>query len=185
MFLWGSNAREAHPIWFHHLLKGIQNGATLHVVDPRRTSSAMWGDAWLGIHVGTDIAREPEWNPHTRYAEKLTDGPVREGTRYKAEWVEGDPMIVEYVEVDRPRSWLTTGRSRRLVTRGEGHVVPTEGGARLDIKMVLQPRGLMTAISPVLGRVMRRREQENLRAIKAALETQAGHPLKRDPTAGP
>jgi formate dehydrogenase major subunit len=38
------------------LLKGIQNGATLHVVDPRRTSSAMWGDVWLGIHVGTDIA---------------------------------------------------------------------------------------------------------------------------------
>ena len=56
MFLWGSNAREAHPIWFHHLLKGIQNGATLHVVDPRRTSSATWGDAWLGIHVGTDVA---------------------------------------------------------------------------------------------------------------------------------
>ena len=38
------------------MLKGIQNGATLHVVDPRRTSSAMWGDAWLGIHVGTDVA---------------------------------------------------------------------------------------------------------------------------------
>lgn len=55
-FLWGSNAREAHPIWFHHLLKGIQNGAKLHVVDPRRTSSAKWGDIWLGIHVGTDIA---------------------------------------------------------------------------------------------------------------------------------
>jgi predicted molibdopterin-dependent oxidoreductase YjgC len=56
VFLWGSNARDAHPIWFHHLLKGIQNGATLHVVDPRRTSSAAWADVWLGIHVGTDIA---------------------------------------------------------------------------------------------------------------------------------
>jgi predicted molibdopterin-dependent oxidoreductase YjgC len=56
VFLWGSNAREAHPIWFHHLLKGIQNGAKLYVVDPRRTSSAAWADTWLGIHVGTDIA---------------------------------------------------------------------------------------------------------------------------------
>ena len=54
--LWGSNAREAHPIWFHHLLKGIQNGARLHVVDPRRTTSAQWADVWLGIHVGSDIA---------------------------------------------------------------------------------------------------------------------------------
>ena len=29
VLLWGSNAREAHPIWFHHLLKGIRNGARL------------------------------------------------------------------------------------------------------------------------------------------------------------
>jgi formate dehydrogenase major subunit len=53
--LWGSNARETHPIFFHHLLKGIRKGAKLFVVDPRRTSSAEWGQ-WVGIHVGTDIA---------------------------------------------------------------------------------------------------------------------------------
>ena len=56
VFLWGSNAREAHPIWFHHLLKGIQNGAKLYVVDPRRTSSAAWADVWLGLNVGADVA---------------------------------------------------------------------------------------------------------------------------------
>jgi predicted molibdopterin-dependent oxidoreductase YjgC len=56
VFLWGSNAREAHPIWFHHLLKGIHNGARLYVVDPRRTTSAQWADVWMGLHVGTDIA---------------------------------------------------------------------------------------------------------------------------------
>ena len=53
--LWGSNARETHPIFFHHLLKGIRKGAKLFVIDPRRTSSAEWGQ-WVGIHVGTDIA---------------------------------------------------------------------------------------------------------------------------------
>ena len=56
MFLWGSNARDAHPIWFHHLLKGIKNGARLYVMDPRRTSSAQWADVWLGLNVGTDVA---------------------------------------------------------------------------------------------------------------------------------
>jgi formate dehydrogenase major subunit len=56
VFLWGSNAREAHPIWFHHLLKGIQNGAKLYVVDPRRTTSAQWADVWLGLNVGADVA---------------------------------------------------------------------------------------------------------------------------------
>jgi formate dehydrogenase major subunit len=54
--LWGSNARETHPIFFHHLLKGIHNGARLYAVDPRRTSSAEWADVWLGLDVGSDIA---------------------------------------------------------------------------------------------------------------------------------
>ena len=54
--LWGSNARETHPIFFHHVLKGIRNGARLIVVDPRRTTSAEWADLWLGIDVGSDIA---------------------------------------------------------------------------------------------------------------------------------
>ena len=56
IILWGSNARETHPIFFHHVITGVRNGARLYCVDPRRTSSAKWADVWLGIHVGTDIA---------------------------------------------------------------------------------------------------------------------------------
>lgn len=56
ILLWGSNARETHPIFFHHLLAGVRNGARLYVVDPRRTSSAAWADGWLGLDVGSDIA---------------------------------------------------------------------------------------------------------------------------------
>ena len=56
LVLWGSNAREAHPIFFHHVLKGLRNGARLYAVDPRRTTSAQWADAWLGIDVGSDVS---------------------------------------------------------------------------------------------------------------------------------
>ncbi len=54
--LWGSNARETHPIFFHHVLKAVNRGARLIAVDPRRTASAQWADLWLGIDVGADIA---------------------------------------------------------------------------------------------------------------------------------
>ena len=54
--LWGSNARETHPIFFHHVLKAVNRGARLIAVDPRRTSSAEWADTWLGLDVGSDIA---------------------------------------------------------------------------------------------------------------------------------
>src|SRR3989454_6986733 len=56
ILLWGSNAREPHPIFFHHRLKGVRNGARLYGIDPRRTSSVRWADVWAGLDVGTDIA---------------------------------------------------------------------------------------------------------------------------------
>ena len=56
ILLWGSNARETHPIFFHHLLRGVRNGARLFAIDPRRTTSAQWADRWLGLDVGSDIA---------------------------------------------------------------------------------------------------------------------------------
>ena len=54
--MWGSNARETHPIFFHHVLKAVRRGAKLYVIDPRRTATAEWSEGWAGLDVGTDIA---------------------------------------------------------------------------------------------------------------------------------
>src|SRR6185436_10832689 len=54
--MWGSNARETHPIFFHHVLKAVRRGAKLYVVDPRRTSTCEWADGWLPVDVGSDIS---------------------------------------------------------------------------------------------------------------------------------
>jgi predicted molibdopterin-dependent oxidoreductase YjgC len=54
--MWGSNARNAHPIYFHHVLQAMRRGAKLFVIDPRRTETAQFADRWLGLEVGTDIA---------------------------------------------------------------------------------------------------------------------------------
>jgi formate dehydrogenase major subunit len=56
ILLWGSNARATHPIFFHHLLKGVRSGARLYGIDPRHTSSMRWAHVWLGLDVGSDIA---------------------------------------------------------------------------------------------------------------------------------
>jgi formate dehydrogenase major subunit len=127
--LWGSNARAAHPIFFHHVLKGIHNGAKMIVVDPRRTESAEWGDLWLGIDVGSDIglsntiAREIIANDlqHHAFIEHATTGyeayraSVEDWTLERGEAVTGVPAEIikevahAYARADRAVICWTLG----------------------------------------------------------------------------
>jgi hypothetical protein len=93
----------------------------------------------------TDLGREHEWNPKLRRADKLTLDPIGTGTRYQAEFLKGDPMLIEYVGFDRPRTWDSVGRSRRLAARTCGRVTATADAARLAMRMELRPDGASTA----------------------------------------
>jgi formate dehydrogenase major subunit len=129
ILLWGSNAREAHPIFFHHLLKAVHGGAQLYAIDPRRTTSAQWADAWLGLRVGTDIAlanamaREIIWAglQNREFIERATDGfeayaaAVEPYTLERAETITGVPADVirevahAYARADRAQLCWTLG----------------------------------------------------------------------------
>lgn len=148
-----------------HLGLGNDRGGVLmeQAVDIRRSPEDVFGYC-------TDLGREPEWNPRTRRIDKLTDGPIGLGTRYAGEWVKGDPMTIEFVRFQPPTSWATVGRSRRLIASSQGWVTTRPGGARLVLRTRLQPRGALRLLLPVLGPIMRQREQRNLLAIKAVLE---------------
>jgi predicted molibdopterin-dependent oxidoreductase YjgC len=129
ILMWGSNARETHPIFFHHVLKAIHRGARLIVVDPRRTSSAQWADLWLGIDVGTDIplsnamAREIIVSGlfNSEFVERATEGfeayraSVEPWTLDEAERVTGVPADAirdaahAYARADRAQICWTLG----------------------------------------------------------------------------
>jgi predicted molibdopterin-dependent oxidoreductase YjgC len=99
VFLWGSNAREAHPIWFHHLLKGIRNGTRLYVMDPRRTASAEWADVWLGLNVGTDIALANAMAREIIHAGLAHDDFIANGTSGFDEYRAAvEPYTLEFAE---------------------------------------------------------------------------------------
>ena len=127
--MWGSNARDAHPIFFHHVLAGIRRGARLFVVDPRRSSTATFADRWLGLNVGTDIAlsntiaREiiHAGLVHTTFVERGTTGfdeyaaSVEPWTLARGEEVTGVPadaireLAHSYARADRAQLCWTLG----------------------------------------------------------------------------
>jgi len=129
ILLWGSNAREAHPIFFHRILKAIHGGAQMFAVDPRRTTSAQWADAWLGLNVGSDVglanamAREIVYaGLHNReFIEHATEGfdayvaAIESYTLERGEELSGVPADVikevahTYARADRAQICWTLG----------------------------------------------------------------------------
>ena len=129
VILWGSNAREAHPIFFHHVLQGIHCGAKLYAVDPRKTTSAQWAVGHLPLHVGTDVmlanavAREilDAGLENRSFIENATSGfeefrrHVEPFTLARAEEVTGVPAALirelahEYARADRAQLCWTLG----------------------------------------------------------------------------
>jgi NADPH-dependent sulfite reductase flavoprotein alpha-component len=55
-FVIGSNMADCHPILFLRMADRLKAGATLIVVDPRRTATAEKADLFLQINPGTDLA---------------------------------------------------------------------------------------------------------------------------------
>ena len=137
IFLWGSNARETHPIFFHHVLKAVHAGARLFAVDPRRTGSAQWADAWLGIDVGTDVALSNTMareilhaGLHNReFIERATTGirrvrrlgravDARAGRARDRRAGRGDPRRRPRLRARRPGDHLLDARHHRAPQRG-------------------------------------------------------------------
>ena len=99
IFLWGANARENHPIFFHHVLKGIHSGAKMFAVDPRRTSSAQWADYWLGLNVGTDIALSNAMAREIIHSGLANETFIRRATTgFEAYRASVEPFTLQYAE---------------------------------------------------------------------------------------
>ncbi|GAC1413565.1 MAG: molybdopterin-dependent oxidoreductase [Candidatus Velthaea sp.] len=101
IFLWGSNARETHPIFFQHVLKGIHNGAKLISVDPRKTSTAQWASHYLRINTGTDIALANAMAREIISAGLANEGFIRRSTQgFEAFKESVQPFTLDYAETE-------------------------------------------------------------------------------------
>jgi hypothetical protein len=127
----------------------------------------------------SDLRSELQWNPKVKYVEKLSEGPVGVGTRYRARWANSGPTAVEVVAFDRPRRWETTATARGVGIRFHGTVTDAPPGARYSASLALRPRGLAWLVAPLALLAMRRQDQQHMHRIKQALESSTVAPRPR------
>jgi deazaflavin-dependent oxidoreductase (nitroreductase family) len=119
----------------------------------------------------SDLRSELQWNPKAKYIEKLTDGPVEVGTRYRARWANSGPTTVEIVQFNRPHMWETNATAKGMAIRFQGTVTDAGPGARYTADLELHPTGLAWLIAPLALLAMRRQDQQHMHRIRQALES--------------
>ena len=121
----------------------------------------------------SDLRAELEWNPACRIMDKLTDGPVGLGTRYRAKWDKSPVVELEIVAFDRPHTWTAHNLGAIEVTFS-CTLTAAPGGTRLETEFVPVPHGWFRLVFPFFVLLMRREERANMSHIRAALERRVG-----------
>ena len=118
----------------------------------------------------SDPAKEPEWNLRMKGIQKLTEGPVGVGARYRMLFTQGPPAISKCVRFERPSFWELVGGSRVISSRFKGRVDRRGKGSHLVLRMEIRPRGLLTLALPLVRRRMQRELERDIATIKGRLE---------------
>lgn len=125
-----------------------------------------------------DQRNEPSYNPRMTSSEKLTDGPIGAGTRFRAVMqMRGRslPMEIEFTDLDRPHRLAsrTTGAGSQVV--GQLTFQPVGRGTRMTWDWDVRFGGPMRWLSPIVAWIGRRQEREIWTGLKHLLEHDPGH----------
>jgi uncharacterized protein YndB with AHSA1/START domain len=101
--------------------------------------------------------KELEWDPGTLTVEKLTDGPLGKGSRYRGKFKGFGTIEYEFVEFDEPRRFVHQARIAIGTFQHRFTFEPVSGGTRLTQEGELWPTVLGWIASPVVKSMLGKR----------------------------
>jgi carbon monoxide dehydrogenase subunit G len=120
-----------------------------------------------------DFANTEGWDPGVEEAEKVTDGPIDVGTRYRVVAVfNGRRLPIEYrvTEWDPPRRVVLEGVGQTFRGIDEIGFEPTaSGGTRITYEADLRLRGPLRSLEPFLRKRFEQTGSEGMHGMRRAL----------------
>ncbi|MEP7046273.1 MAG: SRPBCC family protein, partial [Ilumatobacteraceae bacterium] len=119
----------------------------------------------------SDPRNELEWNPNVETMDKISDGPIGVGSKFRAKWTKSKLVTMECTKYDRPHAWCYVNDGPVVVE------LNIELSATGDLETVLSsrfeahPRGTFRLIFPFFLIMMRREEARNMQLLRQALES--------------
>jgi uncharacterized protein YndB with AHSA1/START domain len=120
-----------------------------------------------------DQSNEPQYNPQMMRAEKITAGPVGEGTRFRSAvstMGRTAEMVIEYTGYDRPTLLASTTTMQQADISYTLMFEPVAAGTRMRWSGQVRPKGAYKLLGPLITRMWVRQEQRIWASLKQHLE---------------
>jgi len=134
-----------------------------------------------------DQRNEPQYNPRMIRADKVTPGPVGQGTRFRSavrSMGRDADLLIEFTGYDRPARLASTTTMRQAVITGGLTFEPVPAGTRMRWSWQVRPTGAVKLLAPVIAWAGRRQERAIWAGMKQHLEAAQAAPGARDTAAG-
>lgn len=120
-----------------------------------------------------DLEHIPEWNYAIERTEKVSEGPVGVGTRYRQ--VRRIPRPgeegLEVTVFEPDRRLAVSGALGPFAAELDYRVEATDGGTRLTNEVELTPKGILGMVGRLASSRVRQTVAQNLQVLKGLLET--------------
>jgi hypothetical protein len=97
-----------------------------------------------------DVRNELRWQKDLKRVEKVTEGPVGDGTVFETEYGLFGEMRLTLEDVSRPHHLVFVGEGPRMWMRFVLDAAPREGGSRVSFDVDMRPRGPIKLLAPLL-----------------------------------
>ena len=121
-----------------------------------------------------DQTNEPQYNPNMVRAEKVTAGPIGEGTRFRSAVRSAgrtSEMLIEFTGYDRPRLLASTTTMKQMDIEYTLKFDPVSEGTRMRWSGGVRPKGGLRLLGPLVTWMGVRQEKRIWSSLKIHLES--------------
>jgi uncharacterized protein YndB with AHSA1/START domain len=116
-----------------------------------------------------DVRNELEWQHDMRRADKITEGPVGEGTVFDTDYRLFGSMRLQLTEVRRPEHLVFLGDGPRMWMHFMMDIAPRDAGSTVTFRIDMRPRGVLRPVAPLLVLGLPREMAKRPEQFRAAL----------------
>lgn len=117
-----------------------------------------------------DAMNETKWNPELKSIEKLSPGPVGNGTTFRGNYGQIGDLDFSIIEYRRPNVVTFKGANRKLDLFADFTFKDAAGGCEMEVTITIEPKGFMKIITPILQGQMEKGMKVREEALRKALE---------------